>query len=77
MQPRLTQTTKALVIEDWLRGLSRDRIADKHGLSTGTVPLSSNDVTSINQKISYLNLWQNGGWILPTESYSSKPGPGN
>ena len=37
MQPRLTQTTKALVIEDWLRGLSRDRIADKHGLSTGTV----------------------------------------
>ena len=37
MQPRITQTTKALVIEDWLRGLSRDRIADKHGLSTGTV----------------------------------------
>ena len=37
MQPRITQTTKALVIEDWLRGLSRERIADKHGLSTGTV----------------------------------------
>jgi hypothetical protein len=37
MQPRVTQTTKTLVIEDWLKGLSRDRIADKHGLSTGTV----------------------------------------
>ena len=37
MQPRVTQTSKALVIEDWLRGLSRDRIADKQGLSTGTV----------------------------------------
>jgi len=37
MQPRVTQITKSLVIEDWLRGLSRDRIADKHGLSTGTV----------------------------------------
>jgi hypothetical protein len=37
MQPRITQITKSLVIEDWLRGLSRDRIADKNGLSTGTV----------------------------------------
>jgi Homeodomain-like domain len=33
----MTQATKALIIEDWLRGLSRDRIAAKHGLSTGTV----------------------------------------
>jgi len=37
MQPRVTQTSKSLVIEDWLRGLKRDRIADKQGLSTGTV----------------------------------------
>ena len=37
MQPRVTQTSKSLVIEDWLRGLGRDPIADKQGLSTGTV----------------------------------------
>jgi hypothetical protein len=37
MQPRITQTTKAFAIKDWLTGLSRDQIADKHGISTGTV----------------------------------------
>ena len=37
MQPRVTQAVKTTVIEDWLRGLSRDTIAAKHGLSAGTV----------------------------------------
>jgi hypothetical protein len=37
MQPRVTRTSKSLVIVDWLRGLGRDPIADKQGLSTGTV----------------------------------------
>jgi hypothetical protein len=37
MQPRVTKTSKSLVIEDWLRGLGRDPIADKQGLGTGTV----------------------------------------
>ena len=37
MQPRVTKTSKSLVIEGWLRGLGRDRIADEQGLGTGTV----------------------------------------
>jgi len=37
MQPRVTGALKALIIEDWLRGLTRDQIADKHNLSTGTI----------------------------------------
>jgi hypothetical protein len=37
MQPRVTQAVKTTVIEDWLRGLSRDAIAANHGLSVGTV----------------------------------------
>ena len=37
MQPRVTQAVKAAVIQDWVRGLSRDAIAANHGLSAGTV----------------------------------------
>ena len=37
MQPRITQAVKAAIIQDWVRGVSRDAIAAKHGLSAGTV----------------------------------------
>ena len=37
MQPGVTQAVKGTVIEDWVRGLRRDPIAAKHGLSAGTV----------------------------------------
>ncbi len=37
MQPRVTPPVRGLVIEDWLKGLTRDQIAQKHGLSNGTV----------------------------------------
>jgi len=37
MQPPVTLAAKGGVVEDWLRGLSRDTIATNHGLSAGTV----------------------------------------
>jgi hypothetical protein len=37
MQPRVSQAVKSVVVQDWLRGLTRDTIAANHGLSAGTV----------------------------------------
>lgn len=37
MQPPVTPATKSEVVQDWLRGLSRDTIAANHGLSAGTI----------------------------------------
>jgi hypothetical protein len=39
MQPRVSQAVKTTVIEEWLRGLSRDAIVAKHRVSAGTVYL--------------------------------------
>jgi transposase len=37
MQPLVTQAVKTTIIDDWLRDLSKDEIAAKHGVSAGTV----------------------------------------
>ena len=37
VQPGGTHAVKATVTQDWVRGLRRDPIAAKHGLSAGTV----------------------------------------
>ena len=37
MQPPVTPAAKSGVVQDWLRGLSRDEIAANHGLSAGTI----------------------------------------
>src|SRR5437773_4860055 len=37
MQPRISPAVKGSVIEAWLKGMSRDAIAEKEGISGGTI----------------------------------------